>query len=158
MKTNYLFPNQFKNIGWFLFVPGLILGIIYLIFESDFNLFDINVFAIAKVSFFGEVTYFSIFGNNVLDELAAVLIIVGALFITLSREKIEDEFISKIRLESLVWATYVNYFILILSIIFIYDLLFLWVLVLNIFTLLIFFIIRFNWKLYKSKKQVRNEE
>jgi hypothetical protein len=45
-----------------------------------------------------------------------------------------------------------------LTILFIYDLIFFWVLVFNMFTVLIFFIFRFNWMLYKSKKQIRDEE
>ncbi|MGB3922738.1 MAG: hypothetical protein WBL00_02275, partial [Bacteroidales bacterium] len=96
--------------------------------------------------------------NNVLDEISSILLIIGALLIAFSKEKTEDEFISKIRLESLVWATYINYAILIFAIIFIYDMTFLWVLVFNMFTLLVFFLIRFNWALYKSKNQISNEE
>jgi hypothetical protein len=93
-----------------------------------------------------------------LDEISGLLLIIGGLLIVSSKAKSEDEFISKIRLESLLWATYVNYFILILTIIFIYDLIFFWILVFNMFTVLIFFIFRFNWVLYKSKKQIRDEE
>ena len=63
-----------------------------------------------------------------------------------------DEMISKIRLESLVWATYINYGILLLAMIFVYDMSFLWVMILNMFTILIFFIIRFNWQILKFKK------
>jgi hypothetical protein len=87
-----------------------------------------------------------------------LLLIIGAILIAFSKEKFEDEFISKIRLESLVWAIYLNYAVLILAIIFIYDMTFFWVIVLNMFTLLFFFIFRFNWALIKSKKQIRDEE
>ena len=158
MKTNYLFPNRFKKIGWLLFIPGIILGIVYLIYQSDISLFDIKVFAIAEKVIFNDADFFTISENNVLDEISSILLIIGALVIAFSKEKTEDEFISKIRLESLVWATYINYAILIFAIIFIYDMTFLWVLVFNMFTLLVFFLIRFNWALYKSKNQISNEE
>ena len=158
MKTNYLFPNRFKKIGWLLFIPGIILGILCLIDQSGISFFDIKVFAIAEKSIFSDASFFSISENNVLDEISSILLIIGALLIAFSKEKTEDEFISKIRLESLVWATYINYAILIFSIIFIYDMTFLWVLVFNMFTLLVFFLIRFNWALYKSKNQISNEE
>lgn len=158
MKTNFLFPNRYKKLGWFLFIPGILLGIIYLIYESDISLFNIKVFAIAEEAIFSDNTFFSISENNVLDELSSILIIIGALFIAFSKEKTEDEFISKIRLESLVWATYINYTILILAIIFVYYMTFLWVLVFNMFTLLVFFLVRFNWALYKSKNQISDEE
>jgi hypothetical protein len=102
MKTNYLFPNRFKKIGWLLFIPGIILGIVFLIYESDISLFNISVFAIAEEEILSDATYFSILRNNVLDEITSLLLIIGALLIAFSKEKSEDEFISKIRLESLV--------------------------------------------------------
>lgn len=158
MKTNYLFPNRYKKLGWLLFIPGIILGIVFLIYQSDISLFNIKVFAIAEEAIFNDTTFFSISENNVLDEISSILIIIGALLIAFSKEKSEDEFISKIRLESLVWATYINYAILILAIIFVYDMTFFWVLVFNMFTLLVFFLVRFNWALYKSKNQINDEE
>ncbi len=157
MTTNFLLPNQFKKIGWFLFIPGMILGIIYLAIEPEVGFFNLEVFAIASQPMFKNI-FFSMTENNVLDEITGLLLIIGGLLITSSKAKSEDEFISKIRLESLLWATYVNYFILILTIIFIYDLIFFWILVFNMFTVLIFFTFRFNWVLYKSKKQIRDEE
>jgi len=158
MKTNYLFPNRFKKIGWLLFIPGIILGTVYLIYNSDITLFNINVFALAEEALLSEAHFFSVLQNNVLDEISSLLVIIGALLIAFSKEKSEDEFISKIRLESLVWATYINYAILVLAIIFVYNMTFLWVLVFNMFTLLVFFLIRFNWALYKSKNQLSDEE
>jgi len=102
--------------------------------------------------------FFTITENNLIDEIIGILIIVGTIFIALSKEYMEDEFISKIRLDSLVWAVYVNYGILILAILFIYGPTFLWALATNMFTILIFFIIRFNWVKYKSRKLLRDEK
>lgn len=158
MKTSYLFPNQFKSIGWFLFIPGIILGMVFLILQSEYSFLNVKVFSIAEQPFFGDTIFFTFPENNILDEISGILLIIGALLIAFSKEKSEDEFISRIRLESLVWATYLNYAILMLTIVFVYDLIFFWVLVFNMFTLLIFFIIRFNWALYTSKKQIRDEE
>ena len=115
MKTHHLFPNRFKKIGWFIFMPGLALGAVFLIFQSDISLFDLKVFAIAEQAIFSDPTYFSIIENNILDEISSICIIIGAILIAFSKEKMEDEFISKIRLESLVWASYINYAILLLS-------------------------------------------
>lgn len=158
MKTNYLFSNRYKKVGWYLFIPGLILGIVFLICESDISFFNFKVFSIAEQAIFSDTNFFSISENNVLDEISSILMITGALLIAFSKEKYEDEFISKIRLESLVWATYINYAILLLAIIFVHDMTFLWVLVFNMFTLLIFFLIRFNLALTKSKNQISDEE
>lgn len=158
MNTNYLFPNRYKKLGWLLFIPGIIIGIAFLIYQSDTNLFNIKAFALAEEALFSDNSFFSISGNNFLDDISSILIIIGALLIAFSKEKFEDEFISKIRLESLVWATYINYAILTLAIIFVKDMTFFWVLVFNMFTLLVFFLVRFNWALYKSKNQIYDEE
>jgi len=158
MKTNYLFSSNFKKIGWFLFVTGIILGLIYFIYQSEPTFLNVNVLTIAEQSLFSKTSFFSITKTNLFDEIIGLFLIIGSIFIAFSKEKSEDEFISKIRLESLVWATYINYAILTLTIIFVYDLVFFWVLVFNMFTILIFFIIRFNWVLYKSKNQLQNEE
>jgi hypothetical protein len=87
-----------------------------------------------------------------------VLIILSGLVVAFSKEKLEDELISSIRLKSLVWATYVNYGVLLLAFIFVYDLSFLWIMIFNMFTILVFFIIRFNWQLRKLHNTVSNEE
>jgi hypothetical protein len=96
--------------------------------------------------------------NNVLNEILGILIIIGALLVAFSKEKTEDEYIAKTRLESLVWATYFNYGILLIAILFVYDLAFFWVMVFNMFTLLLFFIVRFNYMIFKLNKTETNEE
>ena len=96
--------------------------------------------------------------NNILNEILGVLIIISTFLVAFSKEKSEDEYISKIRFESLAWAVYFNYAILILTILFIYDFAFLWVMVFNMFTVLLFFIVRFNWQISKLKKSASYEE
>ena len=158
MKTKILFPNSFKKVGWVLFSFGAFFGVLYLFYENELSIFNFKVFAVAEQQLFSDTGFFKVIMDNVLSELASLLLILGAILISFSREKLEDEFISKIRLDSLVWATYVNYLILAISIIFIYTLAFYWVLIFNMFTLLFFFLIRFNWVLLKSKVQLSNEE
>ncbi len=163
MKTNYLLPNRFKLIGWIILIPTLVLSILFfLFFEFEPDFLNIKVFAFfaeESIDFFStSKEYFTFVKTNALDEILALSLIISALFVAFSKEKDEDEFISKIRLESLVWATYINYAILFFSIIFIFGFPFFWVMVCNMFTILIFFIIRFNWLIYKSKKTVKNEE
>ena len=158
MKTNYLLPNRFKRIGWVLFIPAAIGAIYYLFEEPEPAFLNIKVFSIAGENtgfpFDSGSTWFSLVKDNVLNELIMLLLIVSSLFIAFSREKKEDEFISRIRLESLVWATWVNYAILILTIVFVFGLDFFVVMELNMFTLLVFFIARFNWALYRLKRSV----
>ncbi|MDD7887892.1 hypothetical protein [Flavivirga sp. 57AJ16] len=135
MQTNYLLPNKYKTWGWVLFISGITGGLFLQI--GDF---------IPDV--FGFITDF---GFDFLDEIISILIIIGGLLVGFSKEKIEDEFIYKLRKDSLVWAIILNYTVLLLSIICLYDGNFFTVMIYNMFTPLIFFIIRFNFLKLKSR-------
>ncbi len=158
MKINYLFPHRYKKIGWIILIPSLILGLYILITDYTPAFFDAHVFAISADEIFGEKKIFGMIDDNILNEIMGVLIIIGSLLVAFSKELNEDEYISKIRLESLVWATYFNYSLLLFSLIFFYGFTFLWVMVFNMFTILIFFIFRFNWEIRKLKKLQSDEE
>ena len=158
MKLNYLFPHKYKRIGWIILITAVLLGLFTLITNYEPYLLEFNVPAIFAEKLFGENEYFKMINNNILNEILGVLIIVSGLFVAFSKEKLEDELISKIRLESLVWAVFLNYAVLLLAIIFIYDMPFFWVMIFNMFTILIFFIIRFNWQIYRLKNAADYEE
>ena len=158
MKLNYLFPNKYKKIGWLIFIPSAIIGLTTLIFELEPNSLDFNIPAIFINKLFGDKHFIGIVNNNILNEILGVLIILSSLLVAFSKEESEDEYISKIRLESLVWAVYFNYAVLLISFVLIFDLAFLWVMIFNMFTILLFFIIRFNWQISKLKKIAHYEE
>ena len=156
--TKALFPNNFKKVGWILFVPGILISLAILVFEFEPKWFEIKVFAIMSESLMGDTIYFSWIEDNILNEVAILLVVIGALFIAMSRERVEDEYVSKIRLDSLIWAVYINYAILILSVLFVYRLSFYWILILNMATLLIFFVFRFRWALFQTSKTLEYEK
>lgn len=155
MKTKFLFPHRFKIIGWILFVPAFILGLYSIVSNKNMATINCKVFAIFSDSEKGS---FALTDANIFTEIIAVLLICGGLLIAFSKVKDEDEYIARIRLESLVWATYVNYALLLFAFIFIYGLPFLDVMDINMFTILIFFIIRFHYFLLKSRKVLKHEE
>ena len=159
MKLNFLFPSKFKRIGWFTLIPSAIIGLLILIYEYEPSFLDFNVPAIFVDELFSvNRKTFRMVTNNILNEILGVLIIISTFLVAFSKEKSEDEYISKIRFESLAWAVYFNYAILILTFLFIYDFAFLWVMVFNMFTVLLFFIVRFNWQISKLKKSASYEE
>jgi len=158
MKSNYLFPHKYKKIGWMILVPSAITGLIVLLGNYEPAFFNWHVPAIFIDEFLGEKQLYGISQENVLNEILGVLTIISLLLVAFSKEQYEDEFIAKVRLESLVWATFINYGILLIALILVYGVSFLWVMVFNMFTILIFFIVRFNWLIYKSKISLRHEE
>ena len=130
--TNLLIPNSF-DLAWnnaIAFIYGK---------------------APAYASAFADYTDF---WNTVLILVA----ITGLLLITFSREKIEDEFISDLRLKSLSLAVIAHYAVL--TYITLHDVggfSFLDVMAYAMFTPMIFFIIRFNYLKYKMRKSLANE-
>lgn len=163
MKTHFLFPNKFKTLGWILLIPSFILFLLQLLevfpIDDGTSFMNVKTFAIYNQGFiFNKTGYFQMITNNISDELITICIIIGGLLIGFSKLKNEDEMISKIRYESLVWATYFNYAIFIFCTLFIFGMVYLNVLYLNIFTLLLFFIIRFHYMIYKLNKTNQNDE
>jgi len=156
MEPRFLFPHRYKLIGWLLAIPSLILGLSVLIGDFYFDFLTVKLpFEYIFTDTFtsssgGDKTTLndSVSVLNFTDEIAAIGSIVGLLFIAFSRVKIEDEYVSKTRLESLQWAIYLNFALLILAIIFIHGMAFFSVIVYNMFTPLIFFIIRFHYILF----------
>lgn len=153
-----LLPNKFKKIGWFILIPATLMGIALTV--MNFETFQINtsVFAIYSDEFLGKTQYFTFIKTDILNTLVGVLFIVGGIMVGFSREKIEDEYISNLRLNSLLWAVLVNYILLLFMFLFIYGMGFLSVMVYNMFTTLIIFIVKFNYSLFINSKASSNEE
>lgn len=159
MKTHFLFPNKFKKLGWILFVPSFIASLIISIANLNIdNYWVVKVFALTETGIMSSNNYFSVIKNSIVDEVLLYSLIIGGILVGFSKLKIEDEFTSKIRYESLVWATYLNYGLILFFTIFIYGLSYLNVLFFNTFTLLLFFIIRFHYLIYKLNKTSNDDE
>jgi hypothetical protein len=145
-------------LGWILFLTGMVLGIILLLNEIEYPNWEVSVFPLISENDIFSSPAFEWSTNNIADEIASILVILGGILVSLSKTKDEDEYISKIRMESLIWATYVNYIVLVLAILFVFDVSFFSVLIYNMFTMLLFFMFRFHYVLYKSKKVILDEE
>jgi hypothetical protein len=90
--------------------------------------------------------------------VSIILVLVGLFLIAFSKEKIEDEQISQLRLDSLRWAIYLNYLILLFSLIFTNGIDFIDILRLNIWVPLVFFIIRFRWVIFRLNRSLNLEK
>ncbi len=82
----------------------------------------------------------------------------AGIFIGFSRNKEDDEFIEQLRYESLILSLYINSGIMLLCLIFVWGLPFLWVMMINIFSILYVFIICFYLRLYLNKHSMRYEK
>jgi hypothetical protein len=86
----------------------------------------------------------------------ALLMAIGLFIVAFSKEKIEDEQIAQLRQESLQWAVYVNYILLIVSLVFSKDVDH--ILFLNLWLPLAFLIIRFRWVIFRLNLSLSRED
>ncbi len=157
MKNTLLLPNWFKKLGWFILLPSTITGLAITFINYEIKSLKFSVYAFIDNDFSGN-NYFSIVKNNITDEIVALLFLIGAMLVAFSKEKKEDEFIASLRLSSLLWAICINYLLLFIAIVFVYGFPFINVMIYNMFTVLIIFIIRFNYILYRNSKVLRDEK
>ncbi|HOO67162.1 MAG TPA: hypothetical protein P5180_15330 [Bacteroidales bacterium] len=158
MKTKLLLPNKFKTPGWIMLIPTTLFGL-YIIFSGfEFDFLDAKVFTLYSNEILGESVTMGFVKTNLTLTVTGLLFIISAFFVAFSREKTEDEFIARIRLESLLWATYINYGILLFCFLFFYDFGFFYVMIFNMFTILVIFIIRFQYLLHRAKKSLSHEK
>jgi membrane protein CcdC involved in cytochrome C biogenesis len=161
MTKNYLFPSKFQKLGWILLIPfGLLF--LYFCFTTSGSRIELKVpiFAIVDDNNFLENSkiWFSLINNDIMDEITSIGLIISLLLIAFSKERDEDEYISQIRANSLVWALLINFSILIFCELFIYGMFFFEILCGNLFLILILFVLKFKINVYKLRKSMKNEE
>ena len=145
MKTNYLFSNYCKRIGWILFVPFCICGIIWLINDSW-----LPPITLSFTNGMGHAVFSS--NDDFMDELLVIGNTIALLLIVFAKERSEDECIAGLRLRAFVYSIFINYIFVILGTIFLYDEQYFRFLCVNMFTILLFFIVIFNILLYKFRR------
>jgi hypothetical protein len=136
---NILLPYRWKYVGWMLAIIGFILGGIYLTYE-----FTLRMPVFAVFSSFLETRIFVTFKTNVADDLILLLLITGSGMVVGSREKIESELLDLVRAKAFVKAFMANTIFLLFTILFVFGGGFLGVLILNLISFSIFYLIFFN--------------
>ena len=153
---NYLFNNKWKGVSGWIFYLSIPIGM-YLLFTDSFDdLMKIRVFSL--FSFETIITtpqteniigseWFRWIENGFIDEILTFIIIISGIIHSFCKEKVEDELISKIRMDSLVLSLYINYGVLLFFNFFVYELSYLYVMIFHLFTILILFNLIFRYKL-----------
>jgi len=155
MKSTYLFPYRIKKPSGFIFIICFCALLATTILEWTPPNLNLPMFAIVSQELLQDSIYFSWIETNIWYNLLTILVMVSGILFAFSKEKIEDEYISNLRLSALVKAVYCNYAILILALFFIYNMAFLTVLILNMLSTLILFILFFQRELISVKRNNR---
>jgi hypothetical protein len=145
-----LLPNKLRIYGWGILFLGILFGVSRFYFGIKLEFLNIKVFAIYSKYF--ETNYFKVLDNHISEELTALLLLVGLFLISFTKEKIENDYVSALRFKSLILTFYINTALVVLSFLFVYGFGFINVLVINVFSPFIIYIILFKYFLYKVTK------
>jgi len=148
MKNTMLLPRICRIIG--LVLLPLFLGRFIAHFNYDFS------FSFLDMPVNKKMDNLSIGNHNLTDEVAVSGVIIALLMIAFSKLKHEDEYVTYIRLRSLQFGVYANYLIFIVLTFSVYGLNYLSVLSYNVATILILFILIFNFQLYISPRLTKS--
>jgi hypothetical protein len=176
MKTKNLLPNRWKPLGWVLLILFIPMGMWSLISDEDFPIqaevtipwpFDDGYSLSGTVSnggsnFSGSSTLnenpTGTLTLNLIDEIISLAIMAGLFLTGFARVKNEDERTAQMRLGALQWAIYGNTLVLVLCVLFVHGFPFLNIMIYNMFTPLLIFVLRFHWLLFKEAREVRRNE
>lgn len=139
MKTRFLFPYWCKYLG----VACFIAHIPVVLFQKQLG-FDFN----GPHEDAGLLSSYHLF-----YVFTTLLMLKGLILFAFSKEKIEDEQIAQLRMDSLQWAVYLSYILLLFSLALTSsradtkD-----IIRLNVWVPLVIFIVLFRWKMFRNSR------
>lgn len=139
-----LLPYRWKLAGIVLSSAGAISALFYSLFDFKFKM---TVFAV--YSSFLDTKILQTFNTNVAEEITLALLIIGLSLIVFSKEKDETAGLEAIRSKAMARAIIFNNIFLLFSVLFIYGTGFIAILVLNVVSLQLIYLMFFylgKWK------------
>lgn len=144
MQKEWLLPYGFKKVGWVLFFLALAVGVWAATVDFDYE----SVAALRDLELC----------NPLINNYIVIGLWLGVIFVGCSREKVEDEMIGRIRLNALLTAFYLQTAFIIVATLCCNNLAYLYVMLYNLVTYPIIFMLVFRAMLWHARKGVRNEE
>jgi hypothetical protein len=146
MHQPLLLPHRFKAIGLYILAPSVICWLLWI-----FDIYDYPFLLTGKgEGLFDEANY------SLIEEILITGVAVGLLMIAFAQEKTEDEYVMTLRLQSLQWSVLANALLLLITNWCLFGEIFLQVMIYNMFTVLVIFILRFHYVLYRKQSPARN--
>jgi len=153
-----LFNNKYKRISGWIFYLTIPISLFAFLTSKFENLLVFKVFALFSYERIIVTEYtenvvgsdgFRWVENSLFNEILITIIIIAGIVNSFAKEKREDELIAILRTESLTLSVYINYGLILLANFLIYELTFIYILVFNLFAILLLFNLIFKYKLYK---------
>ena len=155
MNKNYLFPHRFRIIGWVLAVAAVAAYVAQQLWFPNFRFKMPALYYDGAYEFMDDDPAphgFFVMATTRILSLVFPLLTIGLVLIGFSKEKIEDEFVTKVREQSLVWSTYVTAVLFIVATLLLYGMPFMIVPYLVFFVFLILFILKFRIEMHRFNK------
>ncbi len=146
MKRSLLLPYSFRKIGWIIMIPSIILGA-YMLIDGSLN----GWLKLDESESWETVV-------RILNNIAIIGTIVGSVFISCSKEKVEDEMISAMRTNSLLLSLYIDFGLLIVASLLFYEFDFLSIMFLQLCALPVLFVIIWEVSKARMKRRFDNEK
>ena len=149
MQAKYLFPYSSRYFGIGLILAHIPIKLLWDHFYP--NGYDQYMSSYGSAGFLFSAPHLFFIGTT-------LMVLVGLFLVAFSRERVEDEQIIQLRLDSLRWAIYLNYAILLFGLIFTSGSESNHILMLNIWLPLLFFILRFQWVIYRLNRSAKSND
>ena len=143
MKKDFLFPHAWRVPGWIL---TALFGAAGLAWSIDFVVWYTPDGKMQQVS--------DLLGGWI-DEVIVIGLMAGLLLVAFSRERDEDEYTTRLRASSLVWAVLADSLFVLLATCFLYECAYLYALFLQLFLLLVLYIVKFRTAVWRAKREAR---
>jgi len=153
-RFSFLLPKGLKPLGFILTGIGIILAIIRYFFGVKPEFLKRNVFAVYS-QYLGS-KFMQVIKNQLLEEMAGVLLIIGLFLIAFTREKDEDEKTNEFRLRAFFIAAYATVIFVLISLLFTYGMAFMYMILANMALWLIVYIISFRLMLAGHRRNLSN--
>lgn len=145
-----LFPAKFRIWGLGLAVAGVLLAVLRFSFGFKPDFLNVNVFAV--YSRYMDTKVFEVIRNQVIEEISGILVMVGLVIAAFSRMKTENDQVNALRLKSFIISVYLNAVFFIGGLLFTFGLGYMFVLILNSVSLLVFYLAVFSWLYHRNIK------
>ncbi len=146
-----MLPVRFRPLGFILIGIGLVLG--FLRFNTGLKPEFLHQKVFAFFSLYLEPFYFKIIENQLLEEIAGLLLLFGLFFIAFSKEKEENIRNNSLRLKAFYISVYLDFLFLVTSMFFTFGLGFIYMMIIHSFLFLVAYSISFRVLLFRADKK-----
>lgn len=148
---SFLLPGKSRPVGIVLILAGITLLFLKYKFNWKPDFLELRIFAF--YSFYIEAKSFTFITHQVIEEIGGVFLLSGMFMVAFSREKEESEILDTLRLRAFLLTSYLNFFYLLVSVLFFYGFGFVGALTLYVVFWLASYILAFRYLYYRHSKR-----